>query len=150
MKTLRSAPIAAIDKPWGREVWFAQSRKYVGKILTIEKGHRLSRQYHKVKHETIYVLEGTLKLELAGRTGVLRKGSSAVVPTRAVHRFEAPYGRVILLEVSTPEVWDVVRLSDDYGRSPAEKTAKATADRKVSPQRTRRTRRLTSRGRRQK
>jgi quercetin dioxygenase-like cupin family protein len=127
MKLIKSAPIATIDKPWGNEVWFAQSAKYVGKILTINKGHRLSRQYHKVKHETIYVLKGKLKLELNRKTGILEAGSAAIVPTKAVHRFEAPYGRVVLLEVSTPEVWDVVRLSDDYGRSPKEKLPAAKA-----------------------
>lgn len=131
----KSAPIANIEKPWGREVWFAQSEKYVGKILTINKGHRLSRQYHKVKHETIYVLKGRLKLELAGKTGVLEEGASAIVPTKAIHRFEAPYGQVTLLEVSTPEVWDVVRLSDDYGRSIEEKKG-FTAGKRRGTQRT--------------
>ncbi len=105
-----------VDKPWGHEVWFAHNEKYVGKVLTINKGHRLSLQYHKVKHETVYVLRGRLKLHLDGRRRVLGAGQAAVIPTKAVHRFEAPYGRVTLLEVSTPEVWDVVRLSDDYGR----------------------------------
>lgn len=108
--------IKTVDKPWGHELWFAQSKKYVGKVITINKGHRLSRQYHKKKHETIYVLRGKLQLELKGKKGVLKPGQAAEIPTRAIHRFEAPFGRVTLLEVSTPEVWDVVRLSDDYGR----------------------------------
>lgn len=105
-----------VDKPWGGEVWFAHNKKYVGKVLTINKGHRLSLQYHKVKHETIYVLRGRLALEVGGKRRTLAPGQAAEIPTKAVHRFSAPHGRVTLLEVSTPEVWDVVRLSDDYGR----------------------------------
>ena len=88
----------------------------MGKILIINKGHRLSKQYHKVKHETIYVLKGRLSLELNGRKRLAGPGSAFPIPPRAVHRFAAPDGRVTLLEVSTPELWDVVRLSDDYGR----------------------------------
>ena len=108
--------VKRVAKPWGYEIWYASARKYVGKILVINKGHRLSKQYHKVKHETIYTLKGRLKLELNGRTRVLRPGTSVPIPPRSVHRFGAPYGRVTLLEVSTPEVSDIVRLEDDYGR----------------------------------
>lgn len=105
-----------VDKPWGHEVIYAQAARYVGKILVINKGKRLSRQYHKVKHETVYVLKGRLGLELKGKTITAKPGQSFPIPPKAVHRFSAPKGRVTLLEVSTPEIWDVVRLSDDYGR----------------------------------
>ncbi len=105
-----------VSKPWGSELWWAQSKKYVGKLLTIEKGRRLSLQYHRRKHETVYTLRGRWRLNLAGRLKTQRPGSVTVIPPRTVHRFEAPYGRVTLLEVSTPEVWDVVRLQDDYRR----------------------------------
>lgn len=111
------AKTTIVKKPWGQEIIYAQAPKYVGKILTINKGKRLSRQYHKVKHETIYVLRGRLSLELEGRKYLAGPGAVFPIPPKAVHRFSAPRGRVTLLEVSTPELWDVVRLSDDYGRS---------------------------------
>ena len=113
---MKTAAVVVVEKPWGRELIYARAPKYVGKILVINKGERLSRQYHKVKHETIYVLKGRLSLELKGRTRLAAPGSVFAIPPRAVHRFSAPRGRVTLLEVSTPELWDVVRLSDDYGR----------------------------------
>lgn len=113
---MTSAPLKRVEKPWGHEIWWAQSKRYVGKLLVINKGHRLSLQYHKVKHETIYCLKGRFRLTLNGKKILMKPGMAAEIPTKAVHRFEAPYGRATLLEVSTPEVWDVVRLSDDYGR----------------------------------
>lgn len=106
-----------VAKPWGHETWWAQAPAYVGKLLVIEKGKRLSLQYHQKKHETIYVLRGRLKLRLGRRSVVLPPGSASPIPPRTVHRFEAPFGRVTLIEVSTPQVWDVVRLQDDYGRA---------------------------------
>ncbi len=109
--------VKIVKKPWGHEIWYAQAPKYVGKILTINKGHRLSRQYHNVKHETIYTLKGRWLLELGGKTLVQKPGMAVAIPPKTVHRFCAPYGRVTILEASTPEVEDVVRLSDDYGRT---------------------------------
>lgn len=106
-----------VAKPWGREIWWAHAPKYVGKLLIIEKGKRLSLQYHRKKHETIYTLKGRWRLILGKSASLQRPGGVTVIPPRTVHRFEAPYGRVTLLEVSTPEVWDVVRLADDYKRS---------------------------------
>lgn len=122
MGNFRSSRITRVEKPWGHELWFAEdSKRFVGKILTIEKGRRLSLQFHKLKHETIYVLRGKLQLQLGGREGVLEEGRSAIIPPNTIHRFQAPFGRVILIEVSTPEVWDVVRLADDYGRAKKKK-----------------------------
>ena len=109
--------IKTVEKPWGREIWYAQAPKYVGKLIFINKGHRLSRQYHKLKHETIYTLKGKLAIEVNGKRKTLSEGDAFAIPPKTIHRFEAPYGKVTLLEVSTPEVWDVVRLSDDYGRA---------------------------------
>ena len=105
-----------VVKPWGYELWWARAKSYVCKLIVVEKGKRLSLQYHKRKHETIYVLRGRLKLRLGRREVVLAPGSSVPIPPGTVHRFQAPYGRVTLFEASTPEVWDVVRLQDDYGR----------------------------------
>lgn len=111
-----------IDKPWGHEIRWAVNDKYLGKILHINKGTQLSRQYHEVKDETIYVLSGILLLELGSLddifTHVLREGDSHRIKPNTIHRFRAPPdGYVRLIEVSTPEIEDVIRLEDDYGRS---------------------------------
>jgi quercetin dioxygenase-like cupin family protein len=103
-------------KPWGWELWFARSAQYVGKIIFIKKGHRLSKQYHRVKHETIYSENGKWLLEINGRKKIMKPGDAASVRPRAVHRFSAPFQDVRLVEVSTPQTADVVRLEDDYGR----------------------------------
>jgi mannose-6-phosphate isomerase len=103
-------------KPWGHELWWAQTKAYLGKILVVNKGHRLSLQYHKRKRETLHVLRGVLLLEHQGKKLKLRPGNSFDIAPGQTHRFAAPFGRVTLLEVSTPEAHDIVRLSDDYGR----------------------------------
>ena len=110
-----------VEKPWGHEIRWAINEKYLGKILRIEAGHKLSRQYHEVKDETIYVLDGTLVMELGKgkdiETRVMMKGTSYRVKPKTIHRFAAPSGGCTLIEVSTPEIDDVVRIEDDYGRS---------------------------------
>jgi len=113
-----------IMKPWGHEIRFAQNEKYLGKILYIARGKRLSRQYHEQKDETIFVQHGTLTLELGlpdtgtFSTRTLRYGERYRILPGVVHRFCAPdSGPVTLIEVSTPEINDVVRLEDDYNRS---------------------------------
>ena len=109
-----------INKPWGHETIWSHCEKFVGKILTINRGHKLSRQYHKEKEETIFVLTGTLLLEVGMGSKLekidLKKGQSFHVTPGTIHRFCAPYGDVELAEVSTPELDDVVRLEDDYSR----------------------------------
>ncbi|MHB2025406.1 MAG: cupin domain-containing protein [Elusimicrobiota bacterium] len=112
-----ASKIMIVKKPWGREVWYAQSSSYVGKIITVEKGKRLSLQFHRKKRETVYSLKGRWLLELDGRRRVMRPGQAADIAPGMVHRFSAPYGRATLLEVSTPQTDDVVRLEDDYGRA---------------------------------
>jgi mannose-6-phosphate isomerase len=107
-----------VAKPWGHELIFALApRRYAGKLLVIERGRRLSLQYHRRKHESLYVLKGRLTLRLGRATRTLGPGAAVAIPPRTVHRFEARGGRVTLVEVSTPELGDVVRLSDDYGRT---------------------------------
>jgi mannose-1-phosphate guanylyltransferase len=113
---MKTASIETVKKPWGRELIFARAPKYVGKILVIEKGRRLSLQYHRKKHESLMVLRGRLGLRLGKTNKIVGPGTAFSVPPRTIHRFEAPKGRVTLIEVSTPELWDVVRLQDDYGR----------------------------------
>jgi mannose-6-phosphate isomerase-like protein (cupin superfamily) len=109
-----------VEKPWGHELLWAETDRYAGKVIAIEAGRRLSLQYHERKDESVYVMSGRLRLHLEGADGRmgwldLGPGESAHVPTGRRHRFEA-LERVELIEVSTPELDDVVRLEDDYGR----------------------------------
>ena len=110
-----------VDKPWGHEERWAITEKYLGKILFIERGHKLSLQYHEQKDETIYVLFGRLLLHVGDKDNQeiteLTMGESYRITPGVVHRFEAPENMdVSLIEVSTPEIDDVVRLKDDYNR----------------------------------
>jgi mannose-6-phosphate isomerase-like protein (cupin superfamily) len=105
-----------VDKPWGYEEWWARTDAYVGKIIFIRDGHRLSLQYHRVKDESLRVLSGTLTLVYDDQILVLPEGSSKHIPPGTLHRMEARSGDVMLVEVSTPQVEDVVRVQDDYAR----------------------------------
>lgn len=107
-------------KPWGREIWFSHTKKYAGKILEIKKGHRLSLQYHKKKEETQYLFKGRVKLTYGSsrknlKTKLLKKGDKFDCAPYTIHRISALTDSIIF-EVSTPELTDVVRLEDDYGR----------------------------------
>jgi len=110
-----------VEKPWGHEIRWAITDKYLGKILHINKGQKLSRQYHEIKDESIYVLKGVLILEIGSgqdlHTHFLKQGETYRVKPGTIHRFAAPNdGYVKLIEVSTPEINDVIRLEDNYGR----------------------------------
>ena len=109
-----------IDKPWGHEIWWAWTDQYVGKILHVRAGHRLSVQYHERKDETSYVLRGRLTLlkgEAADALEATEVGEGSQWRNRPgeVHTIEAIEDADVL-EVSTPHLDDVVRLSDSYGR----------------------------------
>ncbi len=109
-----------IEKPWGYELIFARTEKYAGKILFVKKGHRLSLHYHNEKDETFYCLEGQAIAEVEGANGELVKteiknGHCYRVAPRNRHRLQA-IEDTTLFEVSTPELEDVVRLDDDFGR----------------------------------
>ena len=108
-----------VEKPWGYEIIWARTDRYVGKILHIEPGHVLSLQYHTRKDESIYVLRGEIVLRVQqGETIIerpLREGESTHIPPKLIHQFEA-VAVTDLLEASTPEIDDVVRLKDRYGR----------------------------------
>ena len=116
-----SAPAARrVDKPWGYELIWAHTDRYVGKILVIEQGKRLSLQRHEVKDESILVTSGRLRLYLEDDEGTVQveelvAGDHRHVRTGRIHRYEA-IERTELIEVSTPELDDVVRLEDDFGR----------------------------------
>ena len=120
-----------VEKPWGHEIWWAATDHYVGKILHVNKGHRLSLQYHEKKDETCYVLSGRLIL-VQGDNDADRSfgqhvpgGDDAVATVSigdvwrntpgTVHTIEALEDSDVL-EASTPHLDDVVRLRDDYGR----------------------------------
>lgn len=111
--------IRHVPKPWGYELIFAHTDRYVGKILHINKGESLSLQYHEMKEETLYVVEGELKLTIESdgdrRELALRKGEAFHIPPRLIHRMEA-VSDTDVAEVSTTELDDVVRLEDRYGR----------------------------------
>jgi len=116
-----AANVARVEKPWGYEIIWARTERYVGKILHIDAGAALSYQYHRVKEETIDVLSGVLTLHVSQddsppRVLELREGDSFHITPGLRHRFEAK-GSVDLLEASPPELDDVVRLEDRYGRA---------------------------------
>jgi mannose-6-phosphate isomerase-like protein (cupin superfamily) len=109
-----------VDKPWGHELIWARTDRYIGKILHIRKGESLSLQYHRRKDETIRVLAGRVRLETTEeggqhQTDMLEPGGGAHIPPGTRHRMEALEDSDVL-EVSTPELDDVVRLEDRYGR----------------------------------
>ena len=108
-----------VEKPWGHELWWAHTERYVGKLLHIKAGHQLSLQYHKVKDETIMVQSGELAFEVeeGGQmvTKQMKVGEVYHITPLTKHRMRA-ITDVDVLEVSTPEVEDVVRLQDSYGR----------------------------------
>lgn len=108
-----------VDKPWGYEEIWAHTNDYVGKMLFIKKEHRLSYQYHEVKEETVRILEGIMDLEfeLSGERRVTRMNPGDIfhISPEMRHRMIAVEDCRVL-EVSTPELNDVVRVEDDYGR----------------------------------
>lgn len=109
-----------VEKPWGRELWIAQTEKYALKIIEVKKGHRSSLQYHVKKHEHIYVDSGVLQFEWENdknemETIILKPGDVIENKPGRKHRV-TPIEDVKLIEVSTPELDDVVRVEDDYKR----------------------------------
>jgi len=109
-----------VEKPWGHEIIWAHTERYVGKVLHIKKGESLSYQYHVVKDETIRLLSGVLEMDVEsdGERGKLRltPGVCLRIVPGMKHRMTA-IEECDVLEVSTPELDDVVRLEDRYGRA---------------------------------
>ncbi|HEY7928256.1 MAG: cupin domain-containing protein [Candidatus Dormibacteria bacterium] len=117
---MRSADDDRVDKPWGYELRWAMTDRYLGKVIHINKGHRLSLQYHVQKDESILIISGLIDLVLEderGEVGTHRMspGMTARVRPGRRHRFVAVEDSDIF-EVSSPEIDDVVRLEDSYGR----------------------------------
>ena len=116
-----------VEKPWGYELHWAKTDKYVGKLIHVNAGHALSLQYHNQKDETIFLWSGRLLFEIgpAGESGAegqalvkreMKVGESVHITPRTVHRMTA-IDDCDIFEVSTPELHDVVRLEDRYGRT---------------------------------
>jgi mannose-6-phosphate isomerase len=123
---MSEGPHHRVEKPWGDELWWAQTHSYVGKILTIKAGHQLSLQLHRQKDETSYLLSGRLRLRRGPTEAELTEaeinpGTSWRIEAGTVHSIEALEDSVVF-EVSTPEVDDVVRLRDRYGRDDSSST----------------------------
>ena len=107
-----------VEKPWGYELIWAHTDRYVGKILHINKGESLSYQYHRVKDETIYLLRGLMEVEIGDERGrekhQLDPGACWHITPGTRHRMAA-LEDCDILEASTPELDDLVRLEDRYG-----------------------------------
>ena len=117
-----ASELTKVDKPWGHELIFAVTDRYAGKLLVVNAGESLSLQFHKVKDEAWYVLDGRAELEL-GAPGermlnkeVVGPGAAFHFPPGTVHRVKAVEDTKII-EVSTPQLDDIVRLDDLYGRT---------------------------------
>ncbi len=113
------ADIKRVDKPWGYELRFVRTERYAGKVLFIKAGSQLSLQYHDEKDEAFLVQSGQLELVLGKgdeqEAITLGPDEAWHVSPGTVHRFRAVTD-CMLFEVSTPELEDVVRLEDDFGR----------------------------------
>lgn len=111
--------ITRIPKPWGYELIWGKTDRYVGKVLHVNTGQSLSLQYHEMKDETLYVIRGKVRLSLQHgdekRTVILEVGQAFHIPPRLIHRIEA-LEEADIIEASTSELDDVVRLEDRYGR----------------------------------
>ena len=117
--------IARVEKPWGYELHWAKTDRYVGKLIHVNKGHALSLQYHNVKDETIFLASGKLLFEIEEQGELTKRemvpGEAVHISPKTVHRMTAIEDSDIY-EVSTPELQDVVRLEDRYGREDKLKT----------------------------
>jgi len=115
--------VKKVEKPWGYELIWASTEKYCGKVLLVRAGEELSLQFHKEKDETLYVYSGRAEFEI-GEPGrqtdieVVGPGRAFRLVPGTVHRIRA-LDDTTLLEVSTPQLEDVVRLEDRYGRADA-------------------------------
>jgi len=129
MPEVKRAEESRVDKPWGYELRWAVTDRYLGKLLHVNRGEALSLQYHERKDECQYVVAGCVDVEIGGDEGALtthrmRAGDTLHIGPGTRHRITAIEDTDIF-EVSTPEGDDVVRLSDRYGRAPTQPEAGA-------------------------
>lgn len=120
-----SGDITRVEKPWGYELHWAKTDRYVGKIIHVNAGHALSLQYHNLKDETIYLQSGRLLFEIQEGGALVKRemlpGERVHITPKTVHRMTAIEDSDIL-EASTPELDDVVRIEDRYGRTDADRS----------------------------
>ncbi len=121
MPDVNRADESRVDKPWGYEIRWAITDRYLGKILHVNRGEALSLQYHERKDECLLVSNGSIDIELGGADGNLEKvrmrsGDTVHLTPGTRHRITAVEDADIF-EVSTPEIEDVIRLEDRYGRA---------------------------------
>lgn len=105
-----------VKKPWGQEVWLELNDKYCYKCLQINAGHRTSLQYHNTKLETMHIISGQAEVIIGKARAIMGPGDLFTIQPNTVHRVKA-LTDLVLHEVSTPEVDDVMRLEDDYVRN---------------------------------
>jgi mannose-6-phosphate isomerase len=120
---VKRAELSRVDKPWGYELRWAVTDRYLGKLLHVNRGEALSLQYHEHKDEYQYVVAGSVDIEVGGSDGTLTTlrmsaGDTLHIKPGTRHRITA-IDDTDIFEVSTPEGEDVVRISDRYGRAPA-------------------------------
>ena len=120
MARAHKVSVEKVSKPWGHELIVAKTEQYVGKVIVILKGHKLSLQYHREKEETLFLFSGLMTLVHENDRGELiettmRPGDSFHIPPGAKHRMVAIEDCQVF-EISTPQLQDVVRLEDSYGR----------------------------------
>lgn len=108
--------LKVVEKPWGREVWWAVTDRYVGKLIQVRGGNSLSLQYHRWKLESLFFRHGSGSFFLAGREIPITAGLAVTVIPGTIHKVTA-HTDLEIYEVSTSEVDDVVRLQDNYGRA---------------------------------
>ncbi len=116
---IATSDVKRVDKPWGYELHWAVTGRYVGKVIHVNAGHALSLQYHNRKEETILLWAGRLLFEIEQEGTLVKRemmpGERAHIVPKTVHRMTA-IDDCDIFEVSTPELDDVVRLEDRYGR----------------------------------
>ena len=117
---MSESDVTRVEKPWGYELHWAKTDRYVGKVIHVTAGHALSLQYHNIKDETILLWSGRLLFEIGQgettRTWEMVPGERVHITPKTVHRMTA-LEDCDIIEVSTPELDDVVRLEDRYGRA---------------------------------
>jgi len=106
-----------VEKPWGKEEIIEVNDAYCVKRLTMHSGCRCSYQYHERKTETIYVIRGPLYITIEGETKSYSPGETITIKPRVKHRMSAVEMHAIYVECSTPDLEDVVRVDDDFGRA---------------------------------
>lgn len=113
--------VTTVNKPWGREELLYQGNGYAVKRISLNNNQKTSLHFHEIKHETILMLSGTLRVEIRVENldeviVLLRKGEHLCIDPKVIHRMQSIDGDSIYFEAQTDHLDDVIRLSDDFGR----------------------------------